>query len=102
MNLNYQIPLDELSNLVHTIDDVSHLSDFVEQSYYGVIWDRHIPVNIQDWLNKIDPKLIPRFRHIFHKNEVSKSINNIFENSLSKDTQINWLIQDITRLSKLL
>ena len=101
MNLNYQIPLDELSNLVHTIDDVSQLSDFVEQSYYGVIWDRHIPVNIQDWLNKIDPKLIPSFRHIFHKNEVSKNINNIFENSLSKDTQINWLIQDITRLSKL-
>ncbi len=101
MNLNYQIPLDELSNLVHTIDDVSQLSDFVEQPYYGVIWERHIPVNIQDWLNKIDPKLIPSFRHIFHKNEVSKNINNIFENSLSKDTQINWLIQDITRLSKL-
>ena len=101
MNLNYQIPIEELSNLVHTIDDVSHLSDFVEQSYYGVIWDRHIPVNIQDWLNKIDPKLIPNFRHIFHKNEVIKSINKIFENSLSKDTQINWLIQDITRLSKL-
>ncbi len=39
MNLNYQIPLDELSNLVHTIDDVSQLSDFVEQSYYGVIWE---------------------------------------------------------------
>ena len=101
MNLNYQIPLDELSNQVHTIDDVSYLSDFVEQSYYGVIWDRHIPVNIQDWLNKIDPKLIPSFRHIFHKNEVRKSIKKIFENSLSKDTQINWLIQDITRLSKL-
>ena len=101
MNLNYQIPIEELSNLVHTIDDVSHLSDFVEQSYYGVIWERHIPVNIQDWLNKIDPKLIPSFRHIFHKNEVIKSINKIFENSLSKDTQINWLIQDITRLSKL-
>ena len=64
MNLNYQIPLDELSNQVHTIDDVSYLSDFVEQSYYGVIWDRHIPVNIQDWLNKIDPKLIPSFRHL--------------------------------------
>ena len=79
----------------------SYLSDFVEQSYYGVIWDRHIPVNIQDWLNKIDPKLIPSFRHIFHKNEVRKSVNKIFENSLSKDTQINWLIQDITRLSKL-
>ena len=98
--MNYQIPVKKLSNLVHTVSDASFLSDFINQSYYGVIWDRHIPVKIQDWLNKIDPKLIPSFRHIFHKNEVIKSINKIFENSLSKDTQINWLIQDITRLSK--
>ena len=100
MNMNYQIPVKKLSNLVLTVSDASFLSDFINQSYYGVILDRHIPVKIQDWLNKIDPKLIPSFRHIFHKNEVIKSINKIFENSLSKDTQINWLIQDITRLSK--
>ena len=86
MNLNYQIPIEELSNLVHTIDDVSHLSDFVEQSYYGVIWDRHIPVNIQDWLNKIDPKLIPSFRHIFHKNEVSKNICLLYTSPSPRDS----------------
>ena len=101
MNFNYQTSTKELSKLVHTVNDDDYLSDFIDQFYFGLIWDRQIPVNIQDWLNKIDPKLIPSFRHIFHKNEVSKSINKIFENSLSKDTQINWLIQDITRLSKL-
>ena len=101
MNLNYQIPIEELSNLVHTIDDVSHLSDFVEQSYYGVIWDRHIPVNIQDWLNKVDPKLIPSFRQIFHKNEINKNINKIFKNSLIKQKETEWLVQDIIKLSRL-
>ena len=68
MNLNYQVPLENLSNLVHTVYDCSFLSDFVEHSYYGVIWDREIPVNIQDWLNKTDPRLIPSFREICHKN----------------------------------
>jgi len=101
MNFNYQTSTKELSKFVHTVNDDDYLSDFVDQFYFGLVWDRQIPVNIQDWLNKIDPKLIPSFRHIFHKNEVRKSINKIFENSLSKDTQINWLIQDITRLSKL-
>ena len=101
MNFDYPTSTKELSKLVHTVNDDDYLSDFIDQFYFGLIWDRQIPVNIQDWLNKVDPKLIPSFRQIFHKNEVIKSINKIFENSLSKDTQINWLIQDITRLSKL-
>ena len=58
MNMNYQISVEKLSNLVHTVSDVSFLSDFVNQSYYGVVWDRQIPINIQDWLNKTDPSLI--------------------------------------------
>jgi hypothetical protein len=81
MNMNYQISVEKLSNLVHTVSDVSFLSDFINQSYYGVVWDRQIPINIQDWLNKTDPSLIPSFREICHKNEVSKKIINIFENS---------------------
>ena len=51
MNINYQIPVEKLSNLVQTVSDISFLSDFINQSYYGVIWDRQIPINIQDWLN---------------------------------------------------
>ena len=102
MNLNYQIPLENLSNLVHSVYDCSFLSDFVEHSYYGVIWDREIPVNIQDWLNKTDPRLIPSFREICHKNEVTKNVNKIFENSpLIKHTETEWLMKDITRLSEL-
>ena len=102
MNLNYQIPVEKLSSLFHTIYDESSLSDFIKESYYGVIWDRQIPVNIQDWLNKVDPRLIPSFRQVFHKNEISKKIINIFENlPLIKQTETEWLIQDITRLSEL-
>ena len=67
--MNYQIPLKKLSNLVHTVSDASFLSDFINQYYYGVVWDRQIPKNIQDWLNKTDPSLIPSFREICHKNE---------------------------------
>ena len=101
MNMNYQIPVEKLSNLVHTVSDVSFLSDFINQSYYGVVWDRQIPINIQDWLNKTDPSLIPSFREICHKNEVSKKIINIFENSkLTNKKDTDWLIQDITNLSE--
>ena len=101
MNMNYQIPVEKLSNFVHTVSDVSFLSDFINQSYYGVVWDRQIPINIQDWLNKTDPSLIPSFREICHKNEVSKKITNIFENSkLTNKKDTDWLIQDITNLSE--
>ena len=101
MNMNYQIPLEKLSNLVQTVSDISFLSDFVNKSYYGVIWDRQIPIKIQDWLNKTDPSLIPSFREICHKNEVSKKIINIFENSkLTNKKETEWLIQDITNLSE--
>ena len=73
----------------------------INQSYYGVVWDRQIPINIQDWLNKTDPSLIPSFREICHKNEVSKKIINIFENSkLTNKKKTEWLIQDITNLSE--
>ena len=101
MNMNYQISVEKLSNLVHTVSDVSFLSDFINQSYYCVVWDRQIPINIQDWLNKTDPSLIPSFREICHKNEVSKKIINIFENSkLTNKKNTEWLIQDITNLSE--
>ena len=101
MNMNYQIPLEKLSNLVQTVSDISFLSDFVNKSYYGVIWDRQIPIKIQDWLNKTDPSLIPSFREICHKNEVSKKIISIFENSkLTNKKETEWLIQDIINLSE--
>ena len=101
MNMNYQIPVKKLSNLVHTVSDTSFLSDFVNQSYYGVVWDRQIPTNIQDWLNKTDPSSIPSFREICHKNEAREKIVNIFENSLLiKQIETEWLIQDITKLTK--
>ena len=79
MNMNYQIPLEKLSNLVQTVSDISFLSDFVNKSYYGTIWNRKIPIKIQDWLNKTDPSLIPSFREICYKNEVSKKIINILK-----------------------
>ena len=101
MNMNYQIPLEKSSNLVQTVSDISFLSDFVNKSYYGTIWNRKIPIKIQDWLNKTDPSLIPSFREICHKNEVSKKIINIFENSkLTNKKDTDWLIQDITNLSE--
>ena len=101
MNFNYQTSTKELSKLVHTINDDDYLSDFIDQFYFGLIWDRQIPVNIQDWLNKVDPKLIPSFRQIFHKNEINKHINKIFKNSLIKQKETEWLVQDIIRLSRL-
>ena len=101
MNFNYQTSTKELSKLVHTVNDDDYLSDFIDQFYFGLIWDRQIPVNIQDWLNKVDPKLIPSFRQIFHKNEINKHINKIFKNSLIKQKETEWLVQDIIRLSRL-
>ena len=101
MNFNYQTSIKELSKLVHTVNDDDYLSDFIDQFYFGLIWDRQIPVNIQDWLNKVDPKLIPSFRQIFHKNEINKHINKIFKNSLIKQKETEWLVQDIIRLSRL-
>ena len=64
MNFNYQTSTKELSKFVHTVNDDDYLSDFVDQFYFGLIWDRQIPVNIQDWLNKVDPKLILSLIHI--------------------------------------
>ena len=102
MNLNYQIPIKKLSNLVHTVHDCSFLSDFVLKHYYGVIWDRKIPVNIQEWLNKVDPLLIPSFRETCHKYEVSDIITNITENlRITKQTETDWLVQDLIKLSEL-
>ena len=101
MNFNYQTSTKELSKFVHTVNDDDYLSDFVDQFYFGLIWDRQIPVNIQDWLNKVDPKLIPSFRQIFHKNEVNKNINKIFKNTIIKQKETEWLVQDIIRLSRL-
>ena len=101
MNFNYQTSTKELSKLVHTVNDDDYLSDFIDQFCFGLIWDRQIPVNIQDWLNKVDPKLIPSFRQIFHKNEINKHINKIFKNSLIKQKETEWLVQDIIRLSRL-
>ena len=43
MNMNYQILVKKLSNLVHTVSDASFLSDFINQSCYGIVWDRQIP-----------------------------------------------------------
>ena len=101
MNFDYPTSTKELSKLVHTVNDDDYLSDFIDQFYFGLIWDRQIPVNIQDWLNKVDPKLIPSFRQIFHKNEINKHINKIFKNSLIKQKETEWLVQDIIRLSRL-
>ena len=101
MHITTKISNDVLTNFVYEIEDISYLSSFTDKNYPAVILNRTIFSNIQNWLNSIDPILMPCFRKIIHKSEVKNTIDTVFKNSSLKDgSKILWLTKDMIKLSE--
>lgn len=58
-------------------DDPASLSAFLQPGCAAAIWRRQTPPEIQNWLNKLDPDLLPRGRIVLHPNTVADTVGHL-------------------------
>ena len=83
------------------VEDPSQLTVFSEKNYPAVIWSRQILPDVQSWIDQIDPTLLPNSRKVVHKSDIQETLEDVFNNArIPQSDQLDWLLKDITKLSK--
>ena len=83
------------------VEDPSDLTVFSEKTYPAVIWSRQVLPKIQNWIDQIDPNLLPNVRKVLHKTVIQETLEHVFNNTrIPQSNQLDWLLKDITKLGK--
>ncbi|WP_299847645.1 DUF1826 domain-containing protein [uncultured Roseovarius sp.] len=76
--------------------DPTSLSAFLQPGCAAAIWRRQTPPEVQAWLDKLDPEVLPRGRVILAANAVTDTIGHLFSTSgLPVGPEREWLHDDI-------
>ena len=83
------------------VEDPSDLTVFSEKTYPAVIWSRQVLPKIQNWIDQIDPNLLPNVRKVLQKSAIQETLEHVFNNTrIPQSNQLDWLLKDITKLGK--
>ncbi len=83
------------------VEDPSDLTVFSEKTYPAVIWSRQVLAKTQNWIDQIDPNLLPNVRKVLHKTVIQETLEHVFNNTrIPQSNQLDWLLKDITKLGK--
>ncbi|MDJ0823151.1 MAG: DUF1826 domain-containing protein [Paracoccaceae bacterium] len=93
-------PVEDTPIGVSFADDPASLSTFLQPASAAVVWRRHIPADMQAWLDGLDPGVLPCGRIVVPSDVVGDTVAHLFEESgLPKGTERDWLHQDIVSLA---
>ena len=85
---------------VQTCDTLQDLKTFLEPSCAAALWQREIPIETENWLDGLDPEVLPRGRVTLPSNAVKGAVGHLLD--IAQTPQGNsrdWLQQDITELA---
>ena len=101
MNVFNKNSHSDFTRLVHMVEDPSDLRVFSEKNYPAVIWSRQVLAKTQNWIDQIDPNLLPNVRKVLHKTVIQETLEHVFNNTrIPQSNQLDWLLKDITKLGK--
>ncbi len=81
-------------------ENPSSFATFLQPGCAAAIWRRQAPADVQSWLNRLDPEVLPRGRVILPSNVVRDALTNLCDLSGLPDTpEREWLQDDIVSLA---
>ena len=85
---------------VKIAEDQASLSKFLDPESAATIWQRQMPQNVQDWLDNLDPELLPRGRTSIAASAVTQTVQQMCDASgLPRCPERSWLESDIAWLA---
>lgn len=88
------------SSAMEEFDHDDALTAFLQPSCAGAIWRRQTPLDVQRWLDGLDPEHLPRGRVILRPEAVSESLQHLFDMyRLPDGDDRTWLHEDIVELA---
>ena len=90
------------SSGVEIVSDPASLARFLEPECAAAIWRRQIPLDVQTWLNKLNPEILPKGRVILPVNAIPEVLGHLCEMSgLPEGRERDWLEKDVALLADL-
>lgn len=81
-------------------EDPAALCTFLRPGCSAAIWRRQTPPEVQCWLDRLDPQVLPRGRVILPPQAVGDTVQHLFDMAdLPTGSERDWLQQDIVRLA---
>ena len=85
---------------VGVADDPTSLSSFVQPGCPATIWQRQTPRKVQNWLDNLDPEVLPCARVILPVDAVAETVPRLCDVAgLPTGPERNWLQEDIVFLA---
>lgn len=99
MNVVAQIDTPSVAGVLATHDSAS-LSAFAQAEFNAAIWQRQMPLHIQNWLKDLDANMLPAGRVIIPPEAVEYSIGHLFDRAhVPSGSERDWLQSDIAFLA---
>lgn len=101
MNLAREAVSDAATG-VSIADDPAFLSSFLQPESAAAIWRRQTPLNVQNWLDALDPNVLPQGRIVLPSNAVSDTLDHLCDRwGLPQCPERDWLCADISSLAQM-
>lgn len=81
-------------------DNSNDLKTFLQPGCAAAIWRRQTPLDVQTWLDGVDPEHLPRSRVILPAQKIADTVQHVFDQAgLPDGPERKWLHADIVGLA---
>ena len=102
MNISFDKNITGQPIGVSVVSEPWALNSFLDPDCSAAIWAREIPLQTQNWINELDPKLLPVGRVICPTSMVEATIRNLCDiSNLPPGVHRTWFEKDIAELANL-